>query len=73
MIDPFTVIQVCSPNTNNLRLNELGRLAAEITSMVPSIAQEWLGILQAIMPIDGNKIWSTIRILLFKLSQMKCK
>lgn len=48
-------IQVCSPNTNNLRLNELGRLAAELTAIVPLMGREWLGILQAIMPRDGNK------------------
>jgi len=53
-------IQVCSPNTNNLRLNELGRLAAEITSMVPIIASDWLGILQAIMPKEGSKGYNDV-------------
>ena len=41
-------------------MNELGRLAAEITSMVPIIATDWLGILQAIMPEDGSKGYNDV-------------
>ena len=33
----------------------MGRLAAELTAIVPLMGREWLGILQAIMPRDGNK------------------
>ena len=44
------LISVCSPNTPNARSNELAKLAADVTSVVPTLAQEWLGILQAIMP-----------------------
>lgn len=44
------LIAVCSPNTPNARSNELAKLAADVTSIVPTLAQEWLGILQAIMP-----------------------
>jgi len=55
-------IQVCSPNTGLSRLNDLGRMAAELTSMVPAMAQEWIGILQAIMPkVDSvSKTYSDV-------------
>lgn len=53
-------IQVGSPNTNTSRLNDLGRLAAELTSMVPPIAAEWLGILAAIMPTEGKSGYSDV-------------
>ena len=53
------IIDACSPNTSNEKLNDMAILCAELTASCNALSAEWLGkkILRVIVIVIGKLFW----------------